>query len=390
MNSTQAAKHPVVEITGLAHGGHGVGRVEGQVYFVPCTLPGDVVRVRNVRKTKGVLWADAGALVRPSEFRADPPCPAFGVCGGCSWLHFAYPAQSEWKRRIVSDCLQRIGGISANVAWLEDDSLRLGYRTRAEFHGDGASVGFYGAWSHDVVDLASCPLCHPKLNAALDRLRAVKPKGSVELTVNPDGDDVLVWTKTPNAAARKAFPSAQTERDDAPRHSFVFDGLPVVNGAFSQSSLLLNRLLTRVVRDALKGCHRVLDLYCGNGNFSATLPESACVLGMDHNRSAVAAANTIRPDAYRVASEGGFAHALRSSPWDAVLLDPPRTGAKAIAHELASAGAGRVVYVSCDPATLARDAKTMVQAGWRVDSVTAVDMFPHTAHVESVCVLVRA
>ncbi|MBX7259158.1 MAG: TRAM domain-containing protein [Candidatus Hydrogenedentes bacterium] len=389
MQTEQSAKHPVVEITGLAHGGHGVGRVEGQVYFVPCVLPGDVVRVRNVRKTKGVMWADAGALVKASEFRTEPPCPAFGECGGCSWLHFAYPAQADWKRRIVSDCLQRIGGIAVDVAWVEDETLRLGYRTRAEFHGDGERVGFYGSWSHDVVDLAACPLCHPKLNAALDRLRAAKPRCSVEITVNPDGDDVLVWTKSANAAVNKAFPTLQTERDDAPRHSFVFDGIPVVNGTFSQSSLLLNRLLTRAVRDALKGAHRVLDLYCGNGNFSAMLPGATQVLGLDHNRSVVAAANTVRPDAYRVASEGGFGHALRASAWDVILLDPPRTGAKAIAQDLGKADAGRIVYVSCDPATLARDAKAIVQAGWRVDSVTAIDMFPNTAHIESVCVFER-
>ncbi|MFA6242950.1 MAG: TRAM domain-containing protein [Candidatus Hydrogenedentales bacterium] len=386
MQANSPEKNPVVEITGLAHGGHGVGRIDGRVCFVPCVLPGDKVRLRNVRLTKGVFWGEADSLLEASPHRTDPPCDVFGVCGGCTWLHFAYPPQAEWKKRIVSDCLKRIGGIDADVGWTEDDSLRLGYRTRAEFHGDDTKIGFYGAWSHDVVDLDACPLCHPKLNEALGLLRQAKPTCSVELTVNPDGDEVLAWTKAPNSAVRKLFPLAQTERDDAPRHFFHFDGFPVVNGTFSQSSLLLNRVLLRVVREELKGAHRVLDLYCGNGNLSAALPAAVDVSGLDHNRAVVEAANTVRAGAYRVGSENDFCRALRTSAWDSVLLDPPRTGAKAIAPDLAKADASRIVYVSCDPATLARDAKVIVQSGWTIARVTAVDMFPNTAHVETVCV----
>ena len=122
----------IVPITGVAHGGHGVSRIDGQVCFVPYALPGDTVEVRVVRQARGVLWGAIDKLVEPSPHRCAPCCPYFGACGGCMWLHFAYPGQAEWKQRIVKDALERIAGVTADVVWVEDEILRLGYRTRAE------------------------------------------------------------------------------------------------------------------------------------------------------------------------------------------------------------------------------------------------------------------
>jgi 23S rRNA (uracil1939-C5)-methyltransferase len=134
---------------------------------------------------------------------------------------------------------------------------------------------------------------------------------------------------------------------------------------------------------------RVLDLYCGSGNLSLRLPESVEVLGFDHNQAAIDAANALRPKAYRAGDEASFAKALRKEAWDAVILDPPRTGAKTITDVLCNCTARRIVYVSCDPATLARDVKVLTQAGWRLTRATAVDLFPQTCHIETVCLLER-
>ncbi len=412
-----------IRIESVAHGGHGVCRIDGQVCFVPYALPGDVIDVAIVRQAKRVLWGRVERVVEPSPDRIEPDCPVFGECGGCSWLHFAYPAQAEWKRRIVSDCFARIGGIDVTPEWSDEPSLRHGYRTRAEFHGDGRRCGrpcgFYRAGSRDVVDIADCPLCHPKLNAALDQLRTLSLKASVELVVNPESDEVLAWTKRLQRGLRNRFPLTNTPRGNS-RHFFLFDGVPIVNGAFSQSSLLLNRLLRRTVNEAVAAAlrapgpehahgedvpaaspPRILDLYCGNGNLSLDRRSTARVTGLDHSRAAIAAANA-RPNAsspsgadvsardpYRVGDEADFKNALRAQPWDVILLDPPRTGAKAIATDLAQADARSIIYVSCDPATLARDVRTLAAHGWHVQSVTAVDLFPHTPHVETVCRLSR-
>jgi tRNA/tmRNA/rRNA uracil-C5-methylase (TrmA/RlmC/RlmD family) len=364
-----------------------VCRIEGRVCFVAYGLPGDTIEVRIVRQAKGVRWGVIDRILEPSPDRVEASCPYFGTCGGCTWLHFAYPAQAEWKRRIVRDCLAHIAGIDVDVGWAEDPVLRLGYRTRAEFHAEEGRRGFYAAASHRVVDIARCPLCHDALNAALERLRSLAVRDSVEVVVNPEGPEVMVWTNHLRRGLLEVFEHVNSPSDRKP-FRFLFDGTPVVNGSFSQSSLLLNRVLVGAVQTLAGDARTALDLYCGNGNLSLGLAARARVVGIDHNRAAVEAANEIGTGQYCAGDETAFREALTQA-WDAVLLDPPRTGAKTIVPDLAACPAKVLVYVSCDPATLARDLKLLSGHGWRPVEVIAVDMFPNTAHVETVCRLER-
>lgn len=383
-----AVEH-TVEITALAHGGDGIGRIEGKVCFVPYGLPGDTLRVRVTREAKNALWAAVEEVLSPSPHRIPAACPVFGRCGGCSWLHFAYPAQAEWKQRIVRDALERMAGINSAIEWLEEPALRLGYRTRAEFHGDGERLGFFAAGTHDVVDIEQCPLCHPRLNEALAALREIRIKGALTVTVNPEGEETLVWTHFPKRALKHRFPLANMPHEPVPRSRFVFDGVPIVNGTFSQSSLLLNRLLVRVAHDLIGEAVSVLDLYCGSGNLSLGLPNRTRVVGMDHNHEAVKAANGMKRGEYRRGGEETMAKLITDEEWDTILLDPPREGAKAIMPELAACHARAIVYVSCDPVTLGRDVKTLLTGGWKPARTIALDLFPNTPHVETVCRLER-
>jgi 23S rRNA (uracil1939-C5)-methyltransferase len=377
-------------ISSLAHGGYGVCRIAGQVCFVAYGLPGDVIRVRVIKESKGVLWGVIDSLVQPSPDRVEPPCSRFGVdgcCGGCMWVHFAYPAQEQWKRRIVRDCLERIAKIDTEVGWVENAELRHGWRTRAEFHGSEGRLGFHRLGSHEVVDIERCPLCHDNLNRVLGQLRALPIRGTVEVVVNPEGSEVMIAAKRPHRSLRKAFKLVNALDDERP-HQFLFDGVPIVNGAFSQSSLLLNRMLVGIVSRMIGDAESVLDLYCGNGNFSLQISGKARVLGLDHNRRAVIAANEIVRGTYRPGDESDFCRALKDA-WDVVILDPPRTGARSIVDALAESPCKRIVYVSCDPATLARDLRRLVDRGWRLAECVAVDLFPNTAHVETICQLER-
>ncbi|GMV93102.1 MAG: SAM-dependent methyltransferase [Candidatus Hydrogenedentota bacterium] len=382
--------NPTVTISSVAHGGYGIARIDGQVCFIPYALPGDEVVVQVERRSKGVLWGAIDRIVAPSPDRIDPGCGVYGRCGACTWLHFAYPAQAEWKRRIVRDCFERIAKLQVEVTWADDPDRRLHYRTRAEFHGDGNGFGFYAGGTHDVVDVVTCPLCHPRLNTVLSRLRELGLRGSVEVSVNPESDDVLVWSTKQSAPLASAYPNAQWIGSDGPRAQFRFDGVPVVNGAFSQSSLLLNRVLLRVVQEAVGDSERILDLYCGSGNLSLAFARDRSVVGIDHNRASIEAAQAAGQGEYRTGDETAFGAALGEGQWDAILLDPPRTGAKPVAGVLAECRAKRVVYVSCDPATLARDAKVLAAGGWKPNRVTAVDLFPNTCHIEAVCEFLRA
>src|SRR5690606_31557991 len=143
-----------------------------------------------------------------------------------------------------------------------------------------------------------------------------------------------------------------------------------------------NRLLVSRVHAAAEGAQRVLDLYCGAGNFTLGLADGVSVTGIDHNRAATAAAAALGRGQYSTGDERDMVTAIAQGPWDTIILDPPRTGAKALVPALARAEAARIVYVSCDPATLARDVARLAAEGWRIDSLHAVDMFPHTWHVE--------
>jgi 23S rRNA (uracil1939-C5)-methyltransferase len=373
-----------LEITALAHGGDGIGRVEGQVCFVPFALPGDTVRARIVRRAKGVLWAEMEEVIAPSPDRL----PGVQPTGHAMWLHFAYPAQAVWKQKLVRDLLARIGRIEAEPDWAEDAPLRLGYRTRAEFHGDGREFGFFERGTHHIAATASCPLNHPRLDEALARLRPLGLDGAFTVTVNPEGDDTLVWARAAPAALREAFPQTNTPRDPD-RHAFEFDGAPVVNGAFAQASLLLNRLLTRLVVEFVGAADSLFDAYCGSGNLSLPLAGTMRVTGMDHHRPAIEAAAATGAGDYRPGGETNMARAIAGQPWGVVLLDPPRQGAKALTPALCRSEAGAIVYVSCDPATFARDAAALHAAGWRIARLCAVDLFPHTPHIETVCRFVR-
>lgn len=377
-----------IAISALAHGGAGIGRIDGQVIFVPGTVPGDTARVQVKKRTKNALFGELSEVTTPSPDRVVPPCANFGRCGACTWSHVAYPAQADWKQDIVRQSLRRLAGVEVEVGWLEDASLRFGYRTRAEFHGDGKYLGFFEPGTHTILHSTECPTCHPRLNAAWRDLGPLGIKGTVTATVNPEGEEVLVWTQFVKRKLNDRFPLTNTP-NDVDRHQFLFDGIPVVNGAFSQASLLLNRLLQRETRKAIGKADSLLDLYCGNGNLSLHLAESMRVVGADHNRAAVRAARNAGRGDYRTGGDDIMRKLIAQEPWDVILLDPPRTGAKDLTPAIAAADAGAIVYVSCDPATLARDIKLLQAGRWRPTAVTAVDLFPNTPHVETVCMLER-
>lgn len=379
-----------VEITGLAHGGAGIGRVEGQVFFVPMGVPGDVLLVKVVRPGKRAQWAEIEQVLEASPARREPACPYFGECGGCDWLHMDPDLQAEGKCQIVADALARIGGVDAEVAWLDNPALHLGYRTRATFQGDGERVGFNARKTNNVVDIDRCPLCHEELNAALKQLHLVKPKGPVTITVNPEGGTPLVWSKFTNRKLKQYFPSAQSPKDPHRRERFTHGGATVVNGSFCQSSLMLNELLRGVVRDLVESPSSLLDCYCGNGNLSLQFEDVPDILGIDHGKEGIKAAYALRKGSYVTGGEAKMTQAINKGGWEVILLDPPRAGAKALMPALAKSDAARIVYVSCDPATLARDCKALVAGGWQVAEVVAIDLFPNTAHVETVCRLERA
>jgi 23S rRNA (uracil1939-C5)-methyltransferase len=425
-----------LDIEELAQGGEGVGRAGSRTVFVPFTAPGDRVAA-EVPAGEGTAHGEPLEVLAPGQGRVEAPCRHFGPgedrrCGGCEWLHVSYEAQLAAKTRTVVEALRRIGRLEPGSYELREilrSPSALRYRSRAKFHLDAASgrLAFFRRRSHAAVSLRECHLLVP----ALDELREAMGPALASARLAPR-EVALEWSEhesrgsallllEPTAAAREraarllaALPAlrglvlrgeggaAAVEGQPVLRHERV-PGRPEAGlqrsrpDVFQQANRGANALLVAAaVELAAPGGEDVLELHCGAGNFTAPLAARArsvsAVEGMgpalDLAREDLRGAANVRffaGDALKLAAS----LAAEGRRFGAVLLDPPREGAKGVGRALHALGSPRAVYVSCDPATLARDVRGCVEQGYRVRTVQPVDMFPQTHHVEAVVALER-
>lgn len=376
-----------LRIESLAAGGDGVGRAsDGRVVFVPFTAPGDRVRVRVTGRRARWLRGVVEELCEPGPGRTDPLCPVFGRCGGCAWQHLDAATQREAKRGILADAITRIAKLPVPEPLEVRAGPPYGYRTRARAVAQRGVVGFRRRGSHAVCATRRCPVLAPALDAELLALADAPPRahGEWELSAGDDG-----------ATCRAAFPVRDSGAFVRIRSGEFW--LRVSAGSFLQGNGPLRGELTRAVTAAAGGGEALLELHAGAGLF--TLPLSRRfrrVLAVEANPHAVAdleenlATHGIghveiaAEPAERVFSDFRFP---AFSP-DVVVVDPPRTGLDGeVLSRLAELGAARVVYVSCDPATLARDVGGFADRGWELSALTGFDLFPQTPHLEALAVL---
>ncbi|WP_448146541.1 class I SAM-dependent RNA methyltransferase [Labrys miyagiensis] len=392
----------------LGHRGDGVA--EGPV-FVPYTLPGERIEA-DVHGDRGSLVA----LQEPSPDRIDPFCPHFTRCGGCAIQHLAAPAYQAWKRSLVVEALGQ-AGVDVPVEALVDAHGRG--RRRATLHARKGKVGFAEARSHDLIDLNACPILVPELNRGLDGVRAFekqlrglgKPLDIV-LTATVTGLDCDIrGTGRIDDRMRLKLADLAGEFDLArlsihgdvviERRSPVvrFAGVEVSPppGAFLQATEEADRALTALVLEGLGGTRRVADLFAGCGTFGLALAATRHVQAFDSDKPAIAALDRAARRAQGLKPITATVRDLFHRPlladelkaFDSVVFDPPRAGAEAQSRRLASARLKRIVGVSCNPATFARDAAILIAGGYRLTRVTPVDQFRHSAHVELVGVFER-
>jgi len=412
-------------LDGIAQGGEGVGRWQERVVFAGGGLPGERVRLRLHELHEAYARGEVLDIIEAVPERVPPRLPG---AGWMAWQHIDYPAQLRFKRQILADQLAKIGGlIGITVGETLPAARPWGYRNSARFHGEGTRIGYYAAESHDIQDVTADPLLLPALNEALAALREASGVGvpaRCEITLRAseaygysmaalrgDGDRSPGTVAALRALARslragcpslagvviRAAPPAHIGADHL-IEEFAGVAFHLHPTTFFQVNRSSAEALLRLVHEALAPhrADRLLDLYCGAGVFARPLAgEVAEVVGVEEHAEAIA-------DARTTAEENGITNAhfevglvervleRLDSPFDAAILDPPRRGCHPYAlAALLQMAPGRLVYVSCHPATLARDLKTLVAGGYQVTTVQPVDLFPQTPHVECVCVLVR-
>jgi 23S rRNA (uracil1939-C5)-methyltransferase len=407
----------IVEFLQLVHGGDAMGRLpDGRALFVPYVLPGERAAIRLTEQKKGFARGALVDLLQASPERITDPSAADGSCAGCDYMHMAYPAQLRAKAAILRDQLQRIAGIpEPPVGDTVPSPLEWNYRNTVQFHLDSAGrLGFQAPGSHRVIPIQDCRLCDPVINEALPLLdfsgMASEGEGlaRVQIRAGAEGDLLMVLE-----SANPAPPEMNVEmpinivfagpgglEENAPLvlsgdDHLVMEALGrhyrVSAGSFFQVNTRQAENMARHLLEhlPLQSTVRLLEVYAGVGLFSALLaPHVSELAAVESAPSAVEdfAANLDEFDT--VALYDGLAEevlpALDLHP-DLVLVDPPRAGLALPALDaLAAARAPFLAYISCDPATLARDAKRLLAAGYRLVRATPFDMFPQTHHIESI------
>lgn len=416
-----------VEIERLAFGGSGVARKDGKVYFVKGGLPRDVVDIHVIKDRGSFAEAVIERIAEPSPERVEPPCPVFYACGGCQLQNLGYAAQLREKENILGETIRRIGGITdVPPEPIFPSPSEYGYRRRvllsAWYSAGGWHVGYYREMSRARVRIEGCPVADTVINESISRLSKVlasisDPRYPLDkIYLCSDGEKahltLLPRFKTGPASlgslAKHLRRHVETEnvsvqaRDEAGFEISV-SGLRfiVTPSVFTQSNSAVNEALVGTVVEwaGLKGDETVIDLYSGAGNFSIPLAKSSKrVVSVEVNKKAVelakksAGLNGLTNISFHSASCGEYLdgpEALAGSA-DIVILDPPREGAKESIAGIARVSPEKVIYVSCDPATLARDLKSFAFAGYRLERLKPFDMFPQTYHIESVSLLFRA
>lgn len=439
MERTQRLKLAIAEVESLDQEGRGIAHLDGKAVFIEGALPGEVVEIESYRSKPSYELAAARRILKAAATRVAPRCASFGVCGGCSMQHLDPRAQVAVKQRVLEDSLARIGKVIPDTMLAPIHGASWGYRYRARFSSryvhkrGGALVGFRERHHTFVADMPSCDVLPPRISALLLPLRDLVNQLSIrermpqiELAVGEDVDVLVFRILQPLLPGDEALLRAFAERHrlavylqpkgpdtvalfhpvDAPilRYRLPdFDlEFPFRPTDFTQVNPHTNQVLVRRAISLLqpRPGERIADLFCGLGNFSLAIARmGSTVTGIEGNAALVRRAQENAAH-NGVAAQCEFrtmnlfdidgARFMALGAFDKVLIDPPRDGAIELVKALEARPPARVVYVSCNPGTLARDAGVMVHLnGYRLTAAGVVNMFPHTSHVESIAVFER-
>lgn len=419
-----------VHIESVAFKGYGVAHIHGKVVFIPQTVKGDRAWIEVTKERKSYSMGRLIQILDSSPWRVNPSCQWFGNCGGCHWQHIDYSIQCTFKREILEDLLQRIGRLKKIPSLSVIPAPQpYGYRVRVQLKARGERLGYFQERSHRIVDIQICPIAHPLINQLLSfikkRLLPFSKIKGIEINVSPDENKgvLLFYDLSLNPKIKslieeilknypivKGIGVGQKKRFHFfgdPNLNFVIPldpekeeitlNLQVSPGSFLQVNPMQNRRLIRTLLQwvEMDKVERAFDLYCGIGNL--TLPLAAIgakeVFGIEENQMAI-------QDAWFNAERNGIRNCefipgrveeilknwKRENP-DLIVLDPPRRGCLSILDQIIRLNPQKLIYVSCEPTTFARDLRLLTERGYSLQRLELIDMFPQTYHMEVIGLL---
>ena len=383
----------LVTIEKLVHGGMGLARTDKGVLFVEDVLPGERVGVKIMGARGGQPWAKPFSIENPSPHRRRPPCAFFGQCGGCDWLHGSYDIQVSSKKEIVLDCLNRVGKIRDIPEMEVYPSPEFGYRQRVQYNVDNTRtvLGFYRRRSSEIVPITECPLLRPQLNTVLKELRGI----TIVMPESADQIKCIAGMRFVTASSPVFTPitSAMTTVQTG-NYTFVVSG-----NCFFQGNAYLCEKLGSWAKDSVQGSHFV-DLYGGVGFFSVFLHERFKTgIHVDNVKEHVDLAQQNFSDngisncraTNATAEEFLYEMAAKKTPLDCLVVDPPRAGLfPEVRQALCKHPPQSILYVSCNPATQARDVALLLKTEkYAIKKIALFDLYPNTHHMETAIVLTK-
>ncbi|MGR6835881.1 23S rRNA (uracil(1939)-C(5))-methyltransferase RlmD [Syntrophomonas erecta] len=415
----------LVQVEGISHRGEGVARINGKAVFIPYAIPGEQVQVEIERDHKRFARGRLVGLGSASPDRVEPICPAYYDCGGCAYQHLSYSKELELKRRVVGDNLRRLGGIETEVQPVIGMPDPWRYRNKVVWHtgkiNGRMDLGFYREASHNLVPLHGCTLIHKDMEliqkSLADNLSALEVEPGVDFTLRRSsrtGHMSLIYSGNCNKQALISW--ALSLPGKVSIHIKQANGIETFHGdtyleeqlcgivfrlsplAFLQVNHQQTEKLYQLILQygSLKGNEQVLDAFCGVGTITLSLAGHASqVTGVELYPGAIEDAkhNAVINNIHNVDFYAGPCESIiakLNQQFDVVVLDPPRAGCqKKTIQAIVKTGAKRIIYVSCNPSTLARDLKVFTSMGYVITTVQPVDMFPQTHHVECVVLMSR-
>ena len=410
-------------IKGISHNGEGVARNAGKVVFIPFAIPGELVKAEIIEEKKKYSRGIIREIVKKSPHRVEPSCPYYYKCGGCSYQHITYDEQLVLKQKIVKETISRIGEIEAKILDTIGMQEPWDYRNKVVWHisnsRDGKRMGFYRYQSKKLIEIDHCPLLLPKLNQISFLIKEILPGMHLEkdssIMIRQSNNSRETMLEFINCFAgrevvKRLFRKIDTIYEKKNGKIRLLAGQELIKEKAGKSSFLLgpdeffqvnpeqSEFMINTVAEYLNlsGHNKVLDAYCGTGMFALNIADNVVsVVAIDSNIWAVknAKKNAALNDIENCQFVSGQCEIILSNlqnSFNRAIINPPRTGLKpGIINAVVNISPEIIVYVSCNPATLARDLKQFVNNNYKVAKIQPIDMFPQTSHIENIVLLQR-